>query len=158
MRIREYSPADKVQILQLHVEFEQEFSPDIYLENSLSTQSELEERYTYFIHQEGQFWVMEERGVVVGLIGVQLQENDRAELIQLRVRKSHQRRGIATLLIKKVEETALFHGKKQIYLQTAEPLIKARTLYGKLGYILENTSKFSGFTVMTYKKDLVTTK
>ncbi|MFW9854457.1 MAG: GNAT family N-acetyltransferase [Candidatus Thorarchaeota archaeon] len=158
MRIREYSQADKVQILHLHLEFEQEFSPDIHLENSLSTQSDLEERYAYFIHQKGRFWVMEERGVVVGLIGVQLQENDRAELIQLRVRKSHRRRGIATLLIKKVEKTALFHGKKQIYLQTAEPLVKARTLYEKLGYVLENTSEFSGFTVMTYKKDLVTTR
>jgi len=154
MRIREYKDTDKHQILQLHVEFEREFYPRFNTEDHLLEENELEERYTYFIKQSGKFWVMEDQGVVVGYIGIKLHD-DSAELIQLRVRKSHHRRGIGSLLIEKVEKYALEHGKKQIYLQTAEPLVKARKLYEKLGYTLTNTVEYSGFTVLAYIKNLI---
>jgi GNAT superfamily N-acetyltransferase len=100
---------------------------------------------------------MEDQGLIVGFIGVQIQKDNRAELVQLRVRKGHRRKGIGTLLIEKVEEVALTRGKKQVYLHTAEPLVNARKLYEKVGYRLELSTKTPSpfeFTVMTYKKDL----
>lgn len=161
MIIRRYSGADKDEVLQLHEEFESEFFPEFHTEDPQLEESDLEERYAYFIDQPGKFWVVENQESVVGLIGVQLQANNRADLFQLRVRKSHRRRGIATLLVKKVEEFALSHGKEIMYLHTAERLVNARKLYEKVGYILESsmkTSPPSEFTVMIYKKNLLIEK
>jgi ribosomal protein S18 acetylase RimI-like enzyme len=134
-----------------------EFFPEFSSEDSLRE----EESYAYFIHQPGKFWVIEEGEVIVGFIGVQLQTNRRADLIQLRVRKSHRRRGIGTLLVEKVEEYARSRGKERMILHTAERLVNARKLYEKSGYILESSTKTSpphAFTVMTYKKDLLSAK
>jgi len=161
MIIREYNEADKNQVLLLHEEFELEFSPKFHSESLSLEESDLEERYTYFIHQPGKFWVIEDQGSIVGFIGIQNQADNHADLIQLRVRKSHRRRGIATLLIGKVEEYALSLGKDKMYLHTAERLINARKLYVKSGYILESSTKTSPpfeFTVMTYRKDLLSEK
>ena len=97
MIIRDYHEADKNQILLLHNEFEREFLPEFHSEESLLGERDLEDRYSYYIHQSGKFWVVEDQGVVVGFIGVQIQAGNRADLIQLRVRKSHRRRGIGTL-------------------------------------------------------------
>ncbi len=99
----------------------------------------------------------EDQGVVVGLVGAQIQVEDRADLIQLRVKKSHRRKGIATMLIQKVEEYAKSLEKNHIYLHTAERLINARKLYQKLGYKLESSTDTSPpfeFTIMIYKKTL----
>ncbi|MFX1515597.1 MAG: GNAT family N-acetyltransferase [Promethearchaeota archaeon] len=157
MIIRDYNEADKDQILQLHDEFMQEFFPEFLSEDPLGE----EESYAYFIHQPGKFWVVKDREVIVGFIGVQLQTNKRADLIQLRVRKSHRRRGIGTLLVEKVEEYALSRGKERMILHTAERLVNARKLYEKSEYILESSTRTSPphvFTVMTYKKDLLSEK
>ncbi|MFX1513206.1 MAG: GNAT family N-acetyltransferase [Promethearchaeota archaeon] len=161
MIIRDYNEADKDKILQLHDEFTCEFFPEFHSEDPLREESDLEERYAYFIHQPGKFWIVEDQKLVVGLIGVQIRTDNRAELIQLRVRKSHRRRGIGTLLIEKVEEYALSLGKEKMYLHTAERLVNARKLYEKSGYIFESSRKTPPpmeFTVMTYKKDLLSEK
>jgi GNAT superfamily N-acetyltransferase len=155
MIVRESNKADKEQILQLHEEFRSEFFPEFDSEDSLSKESTLEEKYAYFIHQSGKFWVVEDQELIVGLIGVQLQSNNKADLIQLRVKKSHRRRGIGTLLIEKVEEFARSQGKEIMCLHTAERLVIARKLYEKVGYTLESVAESIGFTVMTYKKDLI---
>ena len=155
MKIREYKEADKTQILLLHDEFMREFFPEFH---SGDTLIDLEEKYTYFIHQPGKFWIVEDEELIVGFIGVQLQTRNRADLIQLRVKKSYRRRGIGTLLIKKVEEYALSRGKEWMFLHTAERLVNARKLYEKSGYILKSSIKTSPpheFTVMTYKKNLL---
>ncbi|UCG04590.1 MAG: GNAT family N-acetyltransferase [Candidatus Heimdallarchaeota archaeon] len=81
--------------------------------------------------------------------------------MQLRVRKSHRRRGIGTSLVEKVEGFTLFRGKEKMILHTAERLVNARKLYEKSGYILESSTKTSPpleFTVMTYRKDLLSEK
>jgi len=157
MIIREYLEMDKDQVLQLHEEFIMEYFPEFTSKMSSSGEEDLEERYSYFLHQPGKFWVMDDQGLVIGLIGVQIQVDNRAELIQLRVRKSHQRKGVGSLLVKKVEEYAVSQGKGQIYLHTAEHLLNARKLYEKSGYILERSTQLSSsleFTVMLYRKDL----
>jgi GNAT superfamily N-acetyltransferase len=154
MIIRDYSEDDKKQILLLHDEFGGEFFPEFYSQET----SDLEEKYADFVYQSGKFWVAEDQGLVVGYIGVQMQENDQADLIQLRVKKSHRRRGIGKLLIQKVEEYAVSFGKTQMHLHTAERLINARTLYEKCGYRLESSYNIPPpleFTVMAYKKDLL---
>ncbi|MFX0125624.1 MAG: GNAT family N-acetyltransferase [Candidatus Hodarchaeota archaeon] len=161
MIIRDYNEVDKDQILQLHDEFMREFFPEFLSEDPLREEGNLEEIYAYFIHQPGKFWIVEDQELIVGLIGVQLKTNKRADLIQLRVRKSHRRRGIGTLLVEKVEEFALSRGKERMILHTAERLVNARKLYEKSGYILESSTKTSPpleFTVMTYRKDLLSEK
>ena len=153
MIIRDYNEDDKDQVLLLHDEFGREFFPEL---NSKKT-SDLEEKYTYFVHQAGEFWVADDRGIIVGYIGVQIQEGDYADLIQLRVKKSHRRRGIAKLLIQKVEKYVISLGKTQIHLHTSERLKNARRLYEKCGYNLENSFNSPpplDFIVMVYKKKL----
>lgn len=157
MQIRDYKTSDKLAILLLHDEFEQEYFPEFHSDKTLSKTSDLELRYAYYITQSGKFWVAEDQGVVIGLIGIQFQINNRADLIQLRVKKSHRRKGIATLLIKKVEEFALSLNKEKIYLHTADRLVYARKLYEKCGFRLEKTEKTSPlfeFTVLIYSKNL----
>ena len=155
--IREYTEADKVQILQLHEEFVSEFFPELHSDASLQEEIVSDERYSYWTYQSGKFWVIEDGEIIVGLIGVQLQTRNRADLIQLRVKRSHRRRGIATILVERVEKYARSQGKEKMYLHTAAHLINARKLYEKSGYILKRSTKTSpplGFTVMQYKKDL----
>ena len=63
--------------------------------------------------------------------------------------------------VEKVEKFALSRGKERMILHTAERLVNARKLYEKSGYILERATKTSPpheFTVMTYKKDLLSEK
>ena len=161
MIIREYTELDKVQILLLHDEFMSEFFPDFYTDGTLLEEGDLEEKHSYWVYQSGKFWVMEDQGIIVGYIGVQLQIDHRADLIQLRVKKSHRRRGIATLLIKKVEKYARSQGKEKMYLHTAIHLNNARKLYEKCGYTLIRSTKPSphlNFTVIQYMKDLLAEK
>lgn len=155
--IREYTEIDKPQILQLHDEFVSEFFPELQSDDSFAKESDLDKSYSYWTYQSGKFWVMEDQGKIVGFIGAQLQVSNRADLIQLRVKKSHRRRGIGKLLIEKVEEFVRSHGKDKMYLHTAEHLLNARKLYEKSGYMLERSTKapYLCFTVMEYRKDLL---
>ena len=154
MRIRDYHDNDMNQVLQLHDEFELTYFPELRPQDAMIGNLNLKEKYSYYLQQPGKFWVMEDQGMIVGFIGVQPQPDERLELIQLRVRKSHQRLGIGTHLIKKVEEHALAIGKTQIYLHTAKRLLNARNLYEKSGYTLEESIESAVFTLMTYKKSL----
>jgi GNAT superfamily N-acetyltransferase len=128
--------------------------PEFQSENIPIEKQKLEEKYSYYLDQLGKFWVMEEEKAIVGLVGVQVQSDGRAELIQLRVKRSYRKRGIGTLLIGKAENYVRSQGKSTLYLHTAKRLKRARNLYEKVGYTLENTIDSSGMTVMTYKKNL----
>ncbi len=154
MKIRPYHNSDKSQVLRLHDEFMKENFPEIQSEEISIEKQKLEEKYSYYLDQLGKFWVMEDQGIIVGLIGVQIQPDNRADLIQLRVKESHRKKGIGTQLVKHVEDFVCSQEKKVIYLHTAKRLKTARKLYENFGYTLEDTIESPGFTMMTYKKDL----
>ena len=103
----------------------------------------------------GHFWVAEnERGEVVGMIGVQQMESSEGEIRRLRVRHDHRRRGIGSALL----ETAIRHCREWQHLKIKldtfierEPAIK---LFEKLKFRLTRTREVGGKTLLYFYLDL----
>ena len=59
--IRDYLKSDKESILLLHDEFMKEFFPEFHSDDSFQEESDLESKYSYFVGQQGKFWVFHKR-------------------------------------------------------------------------------------------------
>lgn len=103
----------------------------------------------------GHFWVAEnERGEVVGMIGVQQMESGEGEIRRLRVRQDHRRRGIGSALL----EAAIRHCRDMAHLKVKldtfierDPAIK---LFEKFRFKLTRTRDVGGKTLLYFYLDL----
>lgn len=100
---------------------------------------------------EGQCFVAERRGLIVGTVTVcgpydlaaspwvagvaAFRDRDTAHFHQFAVDPGHQRQGIGRRLVAACERWARERGYKRLALDTAEPAAELRALYERLGYV-----------------------
>lgn len=108
-----------------------------YIERSLNSDlSSIEKTYLYRKESpKGNFWVItNEQGVVCGMVGLEYKSQKECELRRMSVNAKMRRMGLATLLMKKLEEFVRQEGYKRVYLTLWVQQIGARKLYEKFGF------------------------
>ncbi|GMF14198.1 unnamed protein product [Phytophthora lilii] len=98
-----------------------------FMDESLKTDlSDIEGTY---LTPGGNFWIatpQDEPALVVGMVGLELKPDNEAELRRMSVKNSHRRFGIGRLLISTLEQWAVQHHLRKIWLTTGSVMDKAR--------------------------------
>ncbi|MFX0172478.1 MAG: GNAT family N-acetyltransferase [Candidatus Hodarchaeota archaeon] len=158
MSIREYRKSDTKGVLLLHEEFEKEFFEE-YDTNPLKEyqKSEFEDIYHSYTQKNRKIWVIDYKGVIIGMVGLIMVDEDTAELIRMRVKKQYRGQGLGKKLLLKTLEYCTSIGKKRLILHTAKRLGIARKMYESNGFNLYSEQKIQWplkFTMMSYYRDL----
>ena len=83
---------------------------------------------------QGRFWVVVAQDVVVAYAMVWV-VMDQAELHNIAVAASHQRKGIARRLMRWICDDATQHGATSMFLEVRQGNVPARRLYERLGFV-----------------------
>ncbi|MFX0052977.1 MAG: GNAT family N-acetyltransferase [Candidatus Hodarchaeota archaeon] len=158
MNIREYRKSDSKGVMLLHEEFEKEFFKE-YNTNPLKQYQKLEfdDIYHSYTQKDRKFWVIDNKGEIIGLVGVIIVDENTAELIRMRVKKQYRGQGLGKKLVLKTLEYCTSIGKKRLILHTAKRLEIARKMYESNGFNLFSEQEIQWplkFTMMSYYKDL----
>jgi GNAT superfamily N-acetyltransferase len=151
--IRSYRPGDRDACQQLYVEgllggriAENDTGLDI---------DDIEE--AYLRGGGSHFWVAEnDRGEVVGMIGVQGHESDGGEIRRLRVRQDHRRRGIGSKLIETAIQFCHDRGYLKITLDTFVDREPAMKLFEKFRFRHGRSRHVNGRELSYFYLDLYT--
>jgi len=133
--IRAYTDADRDGVIALFRQFMAELTPPgreaefaAYVEQAIG--EELGRIGEYY---RGSFWVMD-IGRVVGMVGIEHESGEVAELRRMAVDAPHRRKGIARALLAHAEAFSREQGYRRIVLNTSELQVAARHLYETSGY------------------------
>ena len=130
-------PLDRIQPIFVEMKIKSEMG---------NTQQYYIDKQQYYIdkHQHN-FWVAELNGLVVGCVGAWPDINaiESLELIRMSVDASVRRKGIATLLIRQVENFATENGFTKVSLTTLVMMSAACSFYERCGYTRTETFKVS---------------
>jgi putative acetyltransferase len=137
VKIRRYLPSDQAAVIALFREFMWELTPPLlgaefqdYIERAIREELGRIEEY-YFSRDDQGFWVADR---VVGMVGVERQAQDCAELRRMAVAGSHRRKGIGRALLATAEAFSREHGYGKMVLSTSELQVAAMRLYESSGY------------------------
>ena len=141
MRIRRYLPSDQAAVISLFREFMWELTPprlgaefQDYVERAIH--DELGRIEEYYFSREGQgFWVAGDARVV-GMVGIERQTQECAELRRMAVDAAHRRKGIGRELLATAEAFSRDAGYRKMILSTSELQLAAMRLYESSGYRL----------------------
>jgi ribosomal protein S18 acetylase RimI-like enzyme len=150
-RIRDFLPQDAQACLRLYVEG--------LIGGSLSpndTALDVDDIHKAYMSDSGShFWVAEAPGPqVVGMIGVQAQEEHACEIRRLRVALTHRGQGIGTRLVQTAVEFCHDRGYLKVALDTYIERDSAVALFDKLGFRLSRTWEVGGKQVLQFYLDL----
>jgi GNAT superfamily N-acetyltransferase len=137
--IRTYIESDRDAVITLFRQFVSELTPPErqehfaeYVERAI--REELGRIDEFYLGRSGQgFWVADIGGVV-GMVGVERQSEEAAELRRMAVETSHRRRGIGRTLLAHAEAFCRTQGYGVIRLDTSELQQAAMRLYEASGY------------------------
>jgi GNAT superfamily N-acetyltransferase len=137
--IRPYIDTDRDSVIALFRQFMDELTPPerradfaAYVERAI--EEELGRIGEYYLGRSGQgFWVADSGGVI-GMVGIERESGEAAELRRMAVETSHRRRGIARALLAHAEAFCREQGYRKIVLNTSERQAAARRLYESSGY------------------------
>ncbi|HEV8604705.1 MAG TPA: GNAT family N-acetyltransferase [Tepidisphaeraceae bacterium] len=109
----------------------------------------------YLASAGNHFWVAEnERGEVVGMIGVQIHRESEAEIRRLRVRQDHRRRGIGARLLETAIKWCQDRGCLKVTLDTYMEREPALKLFEKFKFKHSRTRDVSGKSLLYFYLDL----
>ena len=95
---------------------------------------ELKYVYSYFHGQKGKFWVLEDRKKIIGCMGYLPSKKNEIEIHKLYIDQKFRKKGLAKLLVKKVENIALRENKSKVFLWTDTRFKEAHKMYSKMNY------------------------
>lgn len=87
------------------------------------------------------FFVMHEKGRVIGMVGLKQMDADTFEVKRLQVASSHQEQGLARKLMEHAIAYARAHKIQRLRLDHSAPLAKAHNLYLSLGFKITHVDK-----------------
>jgi GNAT superfamily N-acetyltransferase len=139
--IRPYRSADRDAVIGIFAGFVRELAPlhlraefEAYIATAIREElGRIEEYYG------DAFWVAEEAGEVVGMVGIERHSADAAELRRMAVSPACRRRGLARQLLHTAEDFARNAGYAKIVLSTSELQSSAMRLYESSAYRLVRT-------------------
>ena len=80
--------------------------------------------------------------------------NNRAEIKRMRVHPDFQRRGFGQVILQRLESRAVELGYTTLYLETTIQQTAAQQLYLKNGYTEIGQTKWDGYDIIRYEKNL----
>ena len=95
---------------------------------------ELKNVYSYFHEQRGKFWVLEDKKKIIGCMGYIPSKKNEIEIHKLYIDQKFRKKGLAKLLVKKVENIALRENKSKVFLWTDTRFKEAHKMYSKMNY------------------------
>ena len=95
---------------------------------------ELKYVYSYFNGQKGKFWVLEDKKIIIGCMGYLPIKKNEIEIHKLYIDQKFRKKGLAKLLVKKVETIALRENKSKVFLWTDTRFKEAHKMYSKMNY------------------------
>ena len=110
-----------------------------YVERAIQEELGRIEEY-YFCREDQAFFIADARGMV-GMVGVEHQDADVAELRRMAVAKAQRRKGIGRKLLAAAEAFCRKAGYRRIVLSTSELQLAAGQLYHSSGYELVREEK-----------------
>lgn len=139
MIISLYAETDHAAVRALFIRVNRELAPahlkeafEAYIERSLA--EEVDRLGAYYGERNGAFWVAEEAGRVVGMVGIEQVDAATVELRRMYVDPSARRRAIGRRLLEHAEAAARERGYRIMVLSTSELQQAALTLYRNAGY------------------------
>ena len=139
MIIRPYAEADHAAVRALFMRVNRELAPaplkdafEAYIERSLA--EEVDRIAAYYGARNGAFWVAEEGGAIVGMVGLEQVDAATVELRRMYVDPDARRRAVGRRLLEHAEAVARERGYRTMVLSTSELQQAALTLYRNAGY------------------------
>ena len=129
--IRRYRPEDKPDIVRVIKSIYDAYN---FVMDFKEFDRDLADIAAYYQDSDGEFWVTESGGIIVGGIGVVPRDGETCELRRLYVSMSHWGRGLGSTLIKTVIAWAQDHGYPRIVLWSDVLFERAHGLYVKHGF------------------------
>ena len=130
----------------------------VEIENSLfSVQWSKEGFFTFLIKDESMFFVVEEKGKILGYCSMQI-VLDEGDILNVAVRRERQKEGIGYFLVDSMLMMAEARGVRTVHLEVREGNDTARRLYQRLGFtedgLRENyyTDPLENAVLMTRRK------
>ncbi len=102
---------------------------------------ELKYVYSYFHRQKGKFWVLENKKKIIGCMGYLPSGKNKIEIHKLYIDQKYRKKGLAKLLVKKVENIALKENKSKVFLWTDTRFKEAHRMYLKMNYNKSNKTR-----------------
>jgi len=100
------------------------------------------------------FWVAEQEGEIIGMVGVQNTGQNTAEIRRLRVRADHRRRGIGAKLMEHAVAFCRHHGYLKVVLDVRVEHEPAIALFGKFAFQLARRREANGRSMLDFYLDL----
>jgi ribosomal protein S18 acetylase RimI-like enzyme len=139
MIVRPYVETDHAAVRALFVRVNRELAPahlndafEAYIERSLA--EEVDRIAAYYGERDGAFWVAEENGAIVGMVGLEQVDATTVELRRMYVDPDARRRAVGRRLLQHAEDAARQGGYRTMVLSTSELQQAALTLYRNAGY------------------------
>ncbi|MEH6359572.1 MAG: GNAT family N-acetyltransferase [Amylibacter sp.] len=105
-----------------------------------SIDEEIGQIETYYATKIGQFWVAYQHDILIGMVGIEQQDNNTMELRRMYVSPNHRRKGIAHKMLDFVENWCRNAGVSKMVLSTSELQPAAISFYEMSGYQLTDES------------------
>ncbi len=131
MQIRQYQPADKKSVFELHVRALENEKARMYTGHWEEDFNNIEGIY---LQNRGDFLVGEISGKIVAMGGLRKMTNEIVEVRRMRVDPDFQRRGLGQEILDALELKAKELGYKIIQLNTSAKQVPAQKFYLKNGY------------------------
>jgi ribosomal protein S18 acetylase RimI-like enzyme len=103
---------------------------------------------------ESDFWVALHQQLVVGMIGVQKTHENAAEIRRLRVRSTHRRCGLGTMLMERALSFCRHRGYLKVSLDVRIERGPAIALFTKFGFSLARSRDIDGRKLLDFYLDL----
>jgi GNAT superfamily N-acetyltransferase len=107
-----------------------------------------------YLNSRGEFLVGIYEGRIVAMGALKRTSNNRAEIKRMRVHPDFQRRGFGQVILQRLESRAVELGYTTLYLETTIQQTAAQQLYLKNGYTEIGQTKWDGYDVIRYEKNL----
>ena len=123
---------------------------------SNDTGADIDNLMEAYFSDEGQsgFWIAEDRGDLIGMIGVQRASDHTAEIRRLRVREDYRRRGVGSMLLKEALEFCRRLGYLKVVLDVRIERGPAISMLEKFGFKLTRTREVNGRKLLDFYIDL----
>ena len=150
LEIRSFEPKDAILVETLFTKVNRGLAPPAIRDRfetyiTASIKEEIGRILPYYSAKSGQFWVAYDGAILVGMVGVEQQDNDAMELRRMYVSPNHRRKGIAHKMLGFVENWCRNAGISTMVLSTSELQPAAINFYETSGYQLtgENNAQIA---------------
>jgi ribosomal protein S18 acetylase RimI-like enzyme len=151
--IRTYERRDQEEVWQLHVEGLRDTRAALPDANP-KWDEDLRNIEAVYLGDGSHFWVVEDRGHLIGMVAVRRKDNETAQMNRMRVAAARRRRGLGQRLLELAEDFCRRKDYRLVVLDTTDCQAAARRLYEKNGYTLVGAMPIPPLTLFFYLKEL----